>query len=239
MASKISDDWRVLRHGPLERLSDNLWRVEGDLPDMSLQRVMTVARRSDGSLVIHSAIALGEPQQRELEALGPPAILLVPNGWHRLDAPAYKKRYPQLRVHAPRGSRAKVEEALSVDGTYEDVPADDAVRLETLHGVKDSEGAMLVRSKDGTTLVLNDVVFNMDRRKDLLGRLITTILGSAPGPRISRLTRLMLIQDRAAFRADLERYAAMPDLVRLVLSHDKVSHGADAALTLRRALDFL
>ena len=98
---------------------------------------------------------------------------------------------------------------------------------------------MLVRSKDGTTLVLNDVVFNMDRRKDVLGWLITTVLGSAPGPRVSRLTQLLLIQDRAAFRADLERYAALPDLVRLVVSHDKVSHGADAALTLRQALTSL
>jgi len=239
MASKISDEWRVLRHGPLQRLSDNLWWVEGDLPGMSLKRVMTVARRSDGTLVIHSAIALGDQAQRELEALGRPAYLIVPNGWHRLDAPAYKKRYPDLRVHAPRGSRAEVEQVIAVDGTYEDYPADEAVRLETLHGVNETEGAMLVRSEDGTTVVLNDVVFNMDRKKDVLGWLFTTVMGSAPGPRISRMSKWMLIKDRAAFRADLERYAALPGLVRLVVAHEKVAHGADAALALQRALTYL
>src|SRR6218665_296202 len=122
MASEISDEWRVLRHGPLVQLSDNLWWVEGEIPRMSLKRVMTVVRRSDGTLVIHSAIAMGDKEQRELEALGTPAVLLVPNGMHRLDAPAYKKRYPTLRVYAPRGSREKVEEVMPVGGTYQDFP---------------------------------------------------------------------------------------------------------------------
>jgi len=239
MASEISDEWRVLRHGPLVQLSDNLWWVEGEIPRMSLKRVMTVVRRSDGTLVIHSAIAMGDKEQRELEALGTPAVLLVPNGMHRLDAPAYKKRYPNLRVYAPRGSRAKVEEVVPVDGTYEDFPGDDTVRLETLAGVKESEGAMLVRSKDGTTVVLNDAVFNMDRKKDVLGWLFTTILGSAPGPRVSRLSKLVFIKDKAAFRADLERYAALPGLVRLAVAHEKVAHGSEAALALRRAATYL
>ncbi|WP_434380741.1 hypothetical protein [Melittangium boletus] len=239
MASKISDDWNVLRHGPLVPLSDNLWWVEGDLPDMSLKRVMTVARRSDGTLVIHSAIALGDKELRELEALGRPAVLLVPNGLHRLDAPAYLKRYPDLKVYAPRGSREKVEEAVRVDGTYEDFPADDTVRLETLDGVKESEGAMLVRSKDGTTVVLNDAVFNMDPKKDWLGWLITTVLGSAPGPRVSRLSKLLFIKDKAAFRENLRRYAELPGLVRLVVAHEKVAHGEDAARALQRAMTFL
>ncbi|MET0400781.1 MAG: hypothetical protein ABW123_00205 [Cystobacter sp.] len=226
-------------HGPLERLAENLWRVEGSLPNMSLKRVMTVARRMDGSLVIHNAIALGDKEQQELEALGPLAVLIVPNGMHRLDAPAYKKRYPSLRVYAPRGSREKVEEALAVDGTYEDFVADDSVRLEMLNGVKDLEGAMLVRSRDGTTLVLNDALFNMDRKKDVLGWLITTVLGSAPGPRVSRLSKWVFVKDARALREDFERYAALPGLVRLVVSHEKTEHGSAAALALRRAATYL
>ncbi len=53
-------EWRVLAHGPAEPLAENLWRVEGALPGMSLRRVMTVAKRTDGRLVVHSAIALEE-----------------------------------------------------------------------------------------------------------------------------------------------------------------------------------
>jgi hypothetical protein len=206
---------------------------------MSLKRVMTVARLSDGSLVIHSAIALAEEEQRKLEALGTPSVLIVPNRGHRLDAPAYKKRYPALRVFAPRGGRKGVEEVVPVDGTYEDFPGDDTVRLETLKGVAEEEGAMLVRSSDGTTVVLNDVVFNMDRKKDPLGWFFTTVLGSAPGPRVSRLVKLLYVKDRKALRAELERLATIPDLVRLIVAHEKVASGGEAASALRRAATYL
>src|SRR5690606_38404699 len=79
-------------HGPLERLEDNLWRVEGALPNMALRRVMTVVRMADGRLVIHSAIALPDELMAQIEAWGRPSYLLVPNAYHRLDAPAYKAR---------------------------------------------------------------------------------------------------------------------------------------------------
>lgn len=231
--------WQVRAHGPLQQLADNLWRVEGSLPNMSLKRQMIVVRLRDSALVIHNGIALEEPAQKALEALGTPTYLIVPNRGHRLDAPAYKARYPSLVVLTPRGGRVRVEEKVPVDGAYEDFPRDDVVRFETLHGVRDGEGAMIVRSSDGVTVVLNDVVMNMDRKRDVLGFLFTTILGSAPGPRVSRLARLVYVADRRALRADLERYAALPELVRLIVAHEKVASGTDAALALRKAATYL
>lgn len=239
MATKTSGAWRVLPHRPIERLAENLWCVEGSLKGMSLKRVMTIAKRSDGKLVIHGAIALAEDSMRELEALGEPRYLVVPSRYHRLDAPAYKARYPALRVFVPRGARKEIENVVTVDGVYEDYPGDPAVRLETLHGMKEREGAMLVRSADGTTLVLNDAVFNMDAKKDPLGYLFTTVLGSAPGPRVSRLVKMVLISDQSALREDLERFASTPDLVRMIVAHEKVAHGPDAPAALRQAATYL
>jgi hypothetical protein len=237
--AKAFTEWKVLPHGPIEKLADNLWWVQGSIPGMSLKRVMTVARLGDGRLVIHNGIALEEPLMKQIEAWGTPAFLIVPNGGHRLDAPAYKRRYPELRVLSPKGSRQRVQEVVAVDGTYEDFPADDSVRFETLHGVKQGEGAMIVRSADGLTVVLNDAVFNMDRKRDPLGFFFTTLLGSAPGPRVSRLAKLMFISDPKALRADLERFAALPDITRLIVAHEKVAHGVDAAAALRKAATYL
>jgi hypothetical protein len=231
--------WRVLPHGPIEPLSDNLWFVEGSLKGMTLKRVMTVARRKDGKLVIHGAIAMDEDRMRELEALGEPAYLVVPSQHHRMDAPAYKTRYPAIRVFAPRGGRKAIESVVAVDGDFEDFPKDEVVSLETLHGMKEREGAMLVRSADGTTVVLNDAVFNMDKKKDLLGFLFTTVMGSAPGPRVSRLAKLALISDQAALRRDLERFAETSDLVRTIVAHEKVAHGVDARAALQQAATYL
>lgn len=238
---KAYDDFQVLPHGPFVHLAENLWWVQGSLPNMSLKRVMTVARlEGPGSpLVIHNAIALEEPLMRELEAWGTPRYLIVPNGGHRLDAPAYKKRYPELQVFAPLGSRRKVEEVLPVNGTYSDFPEVPSLELRTLPGISETEGAMIVTSKDGRTIVLNDVVFNMDRPKDVLGLVITTAFGSAPGPRISRLAKLMFVKDKHALKAELKGLAAMPGLQRLVVAHDKVAHGPDAKRALETAAGYL
>src|SRR5205085_669793 len=110
------DTWTVLPHGRIEKLAENLWRVEGGVPKLPLRRVLVVARLGDGRLLFHNAVALEEAAMREIEAWGTPAFLVVPNGWHRLDANVYKQRYPELRVLCPRGARLRVSRAVPVDG---------------------------------------------------------------------------------------------------------------------------
>ena len=237
--AKAFAEWKVLAHEPLLKLSDNLLWTQGSLPGMSLKRSMVVARLNDGKLVIHNGIALGDAQMVELERFGTPAFLIVPNGGHRLDAPAYKARYPSLRVFTPKGSRTRVQEVVNVDGAYEDFPTNDVVRFETLQGVDEGEGAMFVQSTDGTSVVLNDCMFNMDRKRDLLGFLFTTLLGSAPGPRVSRLAKLLFIKDKKALRSDFERLADLPGLVRVIVAHEKVASGADARASLLQAATYL
>ena len=234
-----ASEWKVLAHEPIVKLADNLLWVRGALPGMSLKRTMLVVRLQDSSLVIHNGIALQESAQAELEAFGRPAFLIVPNGGPRLDAPAYKKRYPALRVFTPAGSRERVQKVVPVDGTYEDFPADDVVRFEKLHGMNDAEGAMIVKSSDGVSVVLNDCMFNMDRKRDVLGWLFTTMLGSAPGPRVSRLAKMVYVKDKQALRADFERFAEIPNLTRVIVAHEKVASGADARDALLQAATYL
>src|SRR5688500_7743598 len=160
MAKAISD-WNPLPHEPIVELAENLRWVHGSIPGMSLKRVMTAVRLDDGTLALHSAIAMEPKSQAQLESWGEPAYLIVPNPGHRLDAPAYKKRYPKLRVFTPRGALDKVAEVVAVDGTYEDFPNMQSLKAERLEGVADMEGVLFVRSNDGTTVVLNDAMFNM------------------------------------------------------------------------------
>lgn len=231
--AKVHDSWRVLPHQAIEELAENLWRVQGSLEGMALRRVMTIARLADGRLIVHNAIALDEPSMDRIDAWGAPAYLIVPNGYHRLDAPAFKQRYPKVQVLCPRGARKKVAAVVPVDGTYEDLPADDTVRLETLSGIGGGEGAMIVRSKDGATVVLNDVLFNMPHGKGLTGLMFRHVTQSTGGPRISRIVRWFLMKDRAGLRSSLERLAQTPDLRRIVVSHHRTITD-DPAGTLRR-----
>lgn len=82
---KWNTEWKVGPHGPLEKLSERLWRVEGDVPGVPMKRVMTIAKRANGDLVLHNAIALADKEMAEIEALGPVKTLVIPNGYHRLD----------------------------------------------------------------------------------------------------------------------------------------------------------
>jgi hypothetical protein len=226
----VHTEWTVMPHGPIERLTENFWRVRGELARMPIGRVMTLARRSDGTVVIHNAIALEEPMMAEIEAWGRPGTILVPNRFHRLDAPAFAARYPDARVLCPAGARKKVAQVVRVDGDFGDFPADADVSLAHLDGTRDREGVLEVRSTDGTSIVVNDVLFNLPPMPGLPGLFFR--LDAAVGRlRVSRVSRLLLVGDRAAFRAHLERLASRPDLRRVIVSHgDMVSDDPSAAL---------
>lgn len=224
--------WKAFPHGPLTALDDNLWRVEGSLGGVPLKRVMTVVRRSDGGLVLHSPIALDEATMKELEALGPVALLVVPNGYHRLDAPRFVARYPDAKVAAPSGSARRIEAVgVHVDCTYDAVPHDAAFELHTLKGINDAEGVMIVRSAGGTTVVFNDAVFNMPHQPGFRGLVLKHVTGSSGGLKLTRLFRWVMLKDKAAFRSELESLARTTGLRRIIVSHhDMIETDAPAAL---------
>jgi len=233
--AKADSEWRVLRHGPIEKRDDNLWSVTGSLPGMSLKRVMTVVRLDNGRLVIHSAVALDDDAMAEIEAWGRPGFLLVPNAYHRLDAPAYAERYPDLKVLCPRGSRKKIEAVVRVDGDYDVFPEDSMVELRYLDGLREVEGVMIVRSDGGSTLVFNDAVFNMPHGEGIPGFIFRHLTASTGGPRVTRLFRMLAVKDKAAFKADLERLADTPDLKRIIVSHHRTIVDEPAAVLRRVA----
>src|SRR5690606_24485044 len=136
--------WKVRPHGGLNAVDDGLWVVDGvvQMPPGPLPRRMTVVRLGTGELVVFSAIALGESDMQALEALGRPAFLVVPNGYHRLDVAGWKARYPGMHVVAPAGALAKVEEVVAVDDTSGDF-GDDAVRFVAVPGTA-GEAALVV-----------------------------------------------------------------------------------------------
>jgi hypothetical protein len=47
------------------------------------------------------------------------------------------------------------------------------------------------------------------------------------------------VQDKKALRAELERFAQLPRLTRLIVAHEKVASGPDAKAALLRAAEYL
>jgi hypothetical protein len=211
--------WRVLPHRPLEQLSQRVWRLEGELEGMPMKRVMTIAARGDGGLVVHNAIAGDDPTMAAIAALGEIRAIVVPSGFHRLDAKVFHERFPDAQVICPAGARAKVEQVVPVTATYDGVADDGVIELQTIDGTRAREGAMIVRDRDGTTVVLNDLVFNMPHISGAQGFVLRYITRSSGGVKITRIARLFLVADKRAVRGHLERLAALPDLRRVIVSH--------------------
>jgi hypothetical protein len=213
-------DWIVQPHAPIEKLSDRVWRVVGTIKNMELKRVMTIVKMADGRLTFHSPIALAPEQMSELEAWGEPAFVVVPNGWHRIDAPRFAARYPQAKVICPKGAFKRVREVVRVDGSYEDFPSDDIIQAEIPDGLGNAEGVFHVNDGQATLLV-NDLIFNHPHGTGVAGFVFKHITKSTGGPRISRVFRWMVLKDKRALGSYLHALSKKP-LNRIIVSHHEM-----------------
>lgn len=222
--AKPHSEWTVLPHGKLKRLEHNLLSVTGtmNMPPMGdVTRRMTIVRLSDGRLIIYSAISLDEVEMNALESYGTPAYLIVPGDIHRMDAKPWKDRYPTLKVIAPAGARDKVNEIVPVDATTVDF-GDPAVHFMAMPGTGEQEAVLVIETASGTTVVLNDLIFDLANRPGFSGWLFKLIGMTGDVPHIPLPIKLKAVQDKEAISAQLERWAGMPNLQRVIISHGEI-----------------
>jgi hypothetical protein len=213
-------EWKVLPHGKLTEVDRNILTVTGEIhmPLTDLQRRMTVVRLRDSRLVIFSAIALDEDEMAQLEECGRPAFLVVPNDHHRLDARIWKDRYPSIEVVAPEGSKEAVQKIVPVDTTNPQFD-DPNVEFVAVPGTHWREAALLVRTPNGTTLVLNDLVGNIRHSSGFGGWLLRMAGFAGDEPHIPKVVKMNMVKDQAALRAQLLQWAGVDSLKRIIVSH--------------------
>jgi hypothetical protein len=220
---------RVLPHGELQPLGDRMWMVTGTLPNMPLPRNMIVFKMDDGGLLIHNAIALNEAAMAKLEALGKPSVLVVPSPHHRLDAPAFKARYPDLHVVAPASARAKVEQKVHVDAAAEEELPKHGIVCHAPRGIK-SELVYEMPCGDGHALVFNDALFNLQHQPGV-GGFFLKLLGSTGYFGVTKTASLFILDDKKAYAGWLREMARKSDVRVITVAHgDAVDRDASAAL---------
>jgi hypothetical protein len=231
--TKPYEHWTVLPHGALTKVDENIMTVVGQIkmPLMTLPRRMTVVRLRDSRLVIWSAIALGDSEMARLEEFGRPGFLIVPSDHHRLDAKAWKERFPDMIVVAPSGARQKVAEVVAVDTIAPDF-GDPDVQFLAIPGTQNREAALVVRSGSGTTLVLNDIVGNIRNAKGIEGWLLGLAGFAGDEAQVPRVVKAAMVKDAEALRAQLAGWAEIASLKRILVSHGEPID-ADPRRTLR------
>ena len=220
--------WTVTRHDPIEKLEDNLWAVNGDVPGAPFHRRMSIVRRSDGTLLFFNAVPLDDAALAEVMAWGRPAILVVPHDQHMIDARAFAEKL-QLKVYGPKACEAKVRARIATAGTLDQIPADPSMEIQTVPGVKNGEPALIVHHAGGrVSLLFSDVIMN--NAKSSIG-FLPRMLGFAGGVKVVPVFRMMFLKDKPALKSQLEQWAGLTSLVRLVPCHgDLVPAGAPEAL---------
>jgi hypothetical protein len=237
----ILEKWEVMPHEPLVAIDDGILGVAGEIrmPIGNFPRRMTVVRLAGDRTAIFSAIALDEPEMARIEAMGKPAILIVPSDHHRLDARIWKDRYPELHVVAPPAAKEAVEEAVPVDAT-EDILDDPDTSLVIVPGAGGHEAALEIRRASGLTIVANDLIANVAHPHGIGAHIMARLFGfGVSEPQIPRPVRRAIVDDKLALAAQFAAWAAEPDLERIIVSHGDVidQNPAEVLTLLADALD--
>lgn len=207
----------------MRQLAEDLWVVERPLRflGLSIGTRMTVVRLRDGSLFLHSPVALDEALQAELARLGPVRHAVAPNRFHHLFIGDYRRAFGEVRLHAAPGLPKKRPD-LEFDAVLSDEPPPAwAGQLDQEHfkGFPVmSEVAFCHRAS--RTLLTSDLAFNLGPEAPFVTRAAFRMVGGYGRLGPSAIEKV-LIRDRAAARASLERILAW-GFDRIVVAHGTV-----------------
>jgi len=206
----------------LEGLAPDVWVARRPLPiavgDIGAR--MTVLRVAGGSLLLHSPVKLDAALESALRALGRVAWLVGPSKGHHLFLGDYVKAFPGAALCGAPGLAEKRRDLAFAHVLSSPPPGwPREVRLELVAGAPLMNEVALLH-EPSRTLVLTDLVFNVEAGATNRARLFHRLVGATGRFGPHRLIRLG-IRDRGAARRSLDRILAW-DFDRIVMSHGEV-----------------
>jgi hypothetical protein len=209
--------------GQLRALASDLWVV--DRPQrfygLAVGTRMTVMRLADGSLLLHSPVALDAELRRALDGLGPVRFVVAPNRVHHLYAGDVAKAYPGARLWIGPGLERKRPDLSFVAVLGDEAPEEWRGQVDQVFfRGRPYENEVVFFHRASRTLILCDLAFNFGPSAPLPTRILMRLMLSYGRFGPSKLDPL-LIRDRAAARASLERILAW-DFDRVIVAHGDV-----------------
>lgn len=196
----------------------------------------------DGSkrLVIWNGIAVNEEMLRKIEALGKPAVLVVPNYYHRCCSAVWKNRYPDMMVVCPAPALERAQEAVEVDKTIDEwVTMEEFakyVQAKTIDGWGPFENVLELQldasAKGKKAFVVCDVMFTVPypEKPGFVERFMFWLFDSSIDlppegeiivPKVARISRIFAIEDWPKAEVWYRAYAREcgKDVAAIVVGH--------------------
>lgn len=229
--------WIVTPHDPLVKHDDNVWSVDGQVPGLNFRRRMAIVKRGDGSLLFYNAIPLDEKTLADVRALGKPGALVIPHHLHMIDAHPFMAKLG-IPAYGPRVVIEEIAKRHVTAKPIEELPADASVRAESVTGFKTGEAVLLSTAGGRTTLIVADVVLNARKRPGFSGLMMNLMGFTGPTPRLPGPVKMRVLKDRKSVRAQLETWAGLPGMTRIIVSHGEIvdSGAADALRTIAQTV---
>jgi hypothetical protein len=206
----------------LVQLSDAIWVAAASQSFLGLRlgTRMTLVRRADGGVIVHSPIRLDEALRGEIEAIGPVRCVIAPNLYPHLYAGDWAAAFPGARLVGVRGLDRKRKD-LRFDAMVGERP--DPGFAGTLQHIL-VRGSLLRETvffhAPTRTLVCSDLVENFATSDHWPTRWYLEVSGLHGQPGVGVTIRPMYC-DRARARAAIERVLTW-DIDRIVLAHGDV-----------------
>ena len=210
----------VVPDAPLTPFAEGVWLADEPVRILGtrLTTTMTVLRLGDGSLLLHSPVALTPERRAAVEALGPVAHLYAPNLFHHLWIGEWASAFPLARLHAPAGLSKKRPD-LRVDrvhgagsepafaGVVDELPVD---------GFRLRETVLFYRPT--RALLVADLVHNVGRPEDAWSKFYTRRMGFYDKVALSKVIQWTAFSDRAAARRSVDALLGLP-FERVIVGH--------------------
>ncbi len=215
----------------LNELADGVWVAWAPQSFYGLKfgARMTVVRLGDGSLFLHSPVAIDGALKGEIDALGTVGHIVAPNLFHHMHAGSAMERYPSAKLHIAPGLGKKRPDLAG--GTVLSATQDPSWRGEL--EAMPIEGTLLhetafVHNPTGT-LICSDLIENFERSDDWLTRTYLKIGGIYGKPGFSRTLRIAF-RDKKAARRSIDAILERP-FDRVSLAHgDTIAQGGKDAV---------
>ncbi|MBE9034460.1 DUF4336 domain-containing protein [aff. Roholtiella sp. LEGE 12411] len=219
----------------LIKIDQNIWIAEQPLKyfGLSVGTKMTVISLNNGELAVISPIQVDDETTEQLNELGNVKYIVAPNLFHYLFLSNFKALYPQAKVYAVSGLKAKRPE-ISIDQELEDNGENFLGELECLlfEGFKTflPSGALPLNEyiffhAESQTLILTDTAFYFDESFPMTTKLVSKIMGGYKKLRPSLLEQLAT-QEKEKVKQSVQKVLRW-DFRRVIVAHGSiVEHNA-------------
>lgn len=196
--------------------AENVWIVDGGkiqfrhlLFSVPLPTRMTLMRLFDGSLVVHSPIALTAELERAVRSLGLPRYLVAPNTLHYSYVPNWRAHFHETRLFAASGLDRAMKRPISIDTILGHQPPPEwANEIDQVVISGDLLTEIVFFHRASRTLILTDMIenFELNRVHCLLYRFMLRMSGAVdPDGTFPRGARLGFLRHGKALRAAVEQ----------------------------------